>query len=117
MATSSTPKRRYPTSFNGGESQDPDDVRVGETHHLSPDAAPQPGADTAADDAAAAAASATEADDDDAGVPDDADEGRVGSVAPASSSSGVRRDRPRPGGDAADTRDPEDTRDARERPR
>jgi hypothetical protein len=116
MATTSNPKRRrYPTSFNGGESQDPDDVRVGETHHLSPDAAAQPGADTAADDAGASAAGA---EDDDAGVLDDADEGRVGSAAPVSSSpSGVRRDRPRRGGDAADTRDPEDTRDTRERPR
>jgi len=28
---------KYPTSLNGGESQDPDDVRVGETHVKAPE--------------------------------------------------------------------------------
>ena len=29
--------RKFPTSLNGGESQDPDDVRVGETHVKAPE--------------------------------------------------------------------------------
>ena len=32
---SSTTSRRFPTSLNGGELQAPDDVRVGETHHVA----------------------------------------------------------------------------------
>jgi hypothetical protein len=33
MASSSS-SPRFPNSLNGGEHQDPDDVRVGETHHI-----------------------------------------------------------------------------------
>jgi hypothetical protein len=31
------PKPKFPTSLNGGELQDPDDVRVGETHVNAPE--------------------------------------------------------------------------------
>jgi hypothetical protein len=37
MAPTSAKRRKFPTSLNGGESQDPDDVRVGETHVKAPE--------------------------------------------------------------------------------
>ena len=32
---SSTTSRRFPTSLNGGEQQEPDDIRVGEAHQVA----------------------------------------------------------------------------------
>jgi hypothetical protein len=37
MTAPSTRRRKFPTSLNGGEMQDPDDVRVGETHIKAPE--------------------------------------------------------------------------------
>jgi len=37
MTTTTTRRRKFPTSLNGGEQQDPDDVRVGETHVKAPE--------------------------------------------------------------------------------
>ena len=35
--STSTRRRKFPSSLNGGEQQDPDDVRVGETHLSAPE--------------------------------------------------------------------------------
>ena len=37
MAPTTAKRRKFPTSLNGGEQQDPDDVRVGETHVKAPE--------------------------------------------------------------------------------